>query len=263
MTKNIVEILYASRDTCRFVLDSGAFTAWKSGKPIVLDDYCRFIETLPFRPWKYFALDVIGDPEATMKNYQIMLDRGLTPIPIFTRGDDIKVIDEYYKTSDVVGLGGLVGTPGNKGYVKSIMRVIGNRKVHWLGFTNFNFIHHYKPYMCDSSSFAAGVRYARISLFFEPNIWVNFGKSSDLSKYAHLIREYGFDPLLFKNKHTWVNSGSGKNAIEYINILSHVRYQHYLYKKYNTLYFMATAGTNDLSISLQGTKYLQTRGLIK
>ena len=50
-----VEMLRARADQVRFVLDSGAFTAWKSGNPIALDDYCRFIEGLPIKPWRYFA----------------------------------------------------------------------------------------------------------------------------------------------------------------------------------------------------------------
>jgi len=46
-----------------FLLDSGAFSAWKLKKEIKLDDYCKFVESLPFAPWKYFTLDVIGNPK--------------------------------------------------------------------------------------------------------------------------------------------------------------------------------------------------------
>lgn len=163
--KGVVELAKENQARIRFVLDSGAFTAWKAGKPIKLDDYCNFIEKLPFTPWRYFALDVIGDPHATMDNYTTMLKRGFKPIPIFTRGEDVSVLDDYYKTSDVVGIGGLVGTPRNKGFVKGIMAHVAGRKVHWLGFTNFDFVKSYRPYMCDSSTWEGGARFGVAQLY--------------------------------------------------------------------------------------------------
>ena len=259
---NVSQFFVNNQDTTRFVLDSGAFTAWKAGKPIQLDTYCKFLESMPVKPWRYFALDVIGDPEKTMRNYQMMLSRGFNPIPVFTRGDDLSVIDEYYKTSDVIGLGGLVQTQNNKGYVKSLMNIIGDRKTHWLGFTNIDFIRHYKPYMCDSSSISSGVRFGEARMFFEPNIWKSFDKHDKIEKFSHLIREYGFDPLVFKNKITWKNSGQGINANEVINARSYVRYQYYIYKNYKTFYFLASQPW-QLNIILDAYKYWITRGLIK
>ncbi len=258
----VTQFFLNNQDQTRFVLDSGAFTAWKAGKPIQLDTYCKFLESLPVKPWRYFALDVIGNPEATMKNYQIMLSRGFNPIPVFTRGDDLSVIDEYYKTSDVLGLGGLVGTQNNKGYVKSLMSIIGDRKTHWLGFTNINFIRHYKPYMCDSSSVSSGIRFGKSQMFFEPNIWKIFYKQDNIHKYSHLIKEYGFDPLDFKNKTTWKNSSKGLNSLEVINYRSYVRYQYYIYKNYKTLYFLAVM-PYQINLIFDAYKYWIMRGLIK
>lgn len=63
----IARLMQAHPDTFRLLIDSGAFTAWKAGKSIALDDYCRFLEALPAAPWRYFTLDVIGNPDATDK----------------------------------------------------------------------------------------------------------------------------------------------------------------------------------------------------
>ena len=82
----------------RFLLDSGAFTAWKAGNEIHIDDYCNFVENLKIKPWRYFTLDKIGDPIGTQKNYEIMLKRGFNPIPIFTRGESLSVLEDFYKT---------------------------------------------------------------------------------------------------------------------------------------------------------------------
>lgn len=140
------------RRNLRVLIDSGAFTAWKSGNPIDLDKYCRFIETLPLKPWRYFNLDVIGDAEASMRNYETMRSRGLDPIPVFTRGEDPAALERYYETSDYVGVGGLVGTKNNRAYVNGIMKHVAGRKVHLLGFSQQDFIKHHKPFSCDVSS---------------------------------------------------------------------------------------------------------------
>lgn len=149
----------------KLLIDSGAFTAWKAGKSILLDDYCRFLETLPFIPWKYFTLDIVGDPGGSLANYQTMLRRGFNPIPVFTRGEDPSVLEEYYASSDVVGVGGLVQNQGAGGFVKGIMKHIGRRNVHWLGFTPIEFIRAYRPFSCDSTSWSSGLRFGVIPIY--------------------------------------------------------------------------------------------------
>jgi len=210
MGKAVINTILQNENTINFLLDSGAFTAWKAGKDIKLDDYCRFIESLPFKPWRYFTLDVIGDPAASMRNYQIMLDRGFTPIPIFTRGENSSVIDDYYKTSDVVGIGGLVGTPNNKAFVNGVMKHIKGRKVHWLGFTRINYIKHYRPYMCDSSNYSRGDRYGILDLYCG-NGQIVAPNKKNFNKYMNSARlpvwkNRGFDLTELAKLDKWKNS---------------------------------------------------------
>ena len=266
MTKGVIKELSQSKDDIRFVLDSGAFTAWKAGKPLRLDDYCKFIESLPFEPWRYFTLDVIGNPHETLRNYETMLSRGFKPIPIFTRGEDPSVINDYYKTSDVVGIGGLVGTPGNKGFVKGIMKYIGDRKVHWLGFTSYDFISHYKPYMCDSSSWTGGVRFGKSKMYFDDNNWINLDinkirNQSDTSLHL-FIKQYGFDPVEFMDKRHWKSSGSGKGFNEVLNCRSFTRLQNDIQVKFNTKYFLACASAWQVRLMKSAYSYWKDRGVI-
>ncbi len=204
---DVTKMMMQNQDVLRVVLDSGAFTAWKAGKPIALDDYCRFIEGLPMKPWRYFTLDVIGDPEGSMRNYQTMLQRGFKPVPIFTRGEDASVLDDYYKTSDLVGIGGLVGTQDNKGFVNGIMKRVAGRKVHWLGFTNIEYLKFYKPYMCDSSSWESGGRFASIRLYMGNGRYVSIKKSDFLGRPAadvlDRIKALGFDPYALRKEEAW------------------------------------------------------------
>lgn len=203
----ISKIIVSNQHRVRLVVDSGAFTAWKAGKPIALDDYCRFIESLPIKPWRYFTLDVIGDPHASMTNYEIMLKRGFNPVPIFTRGEDISVLDDYYKTSDVVGVGGLVGTPNNKGYVNGIMRRVNGRKVHLLGFAGINYTKFYKPYMCDSSTWEDGPRFGHIRLYMGNGNFKSLGRKDFIKRPPAVIeaqiKKFGFDASVFAKESAW------------------------------------------------------------
>lgn len=202
-----VENVRRGGDNIRLLVDSGAFTAWKAGKPIALDDYCRFIEKLPVQPWRYFTLDVIGDAAASMRNYETMLKRGFRPVPIFTRGEHPSVLEDYYKSSDVVGIGGLVGTLKAKGFVNGIMKRVGKRRVHWLGFTSMDYLKFYRPYMCDSSTWESGGRFGTIKLYMGSGRYETIHKercqeplSSDV---ADRIRSFGIEPTSLRNKDAW------------------------------------------------------------
>lgn len=239
MLKRLAEF----KDSVRFVLDSGAFTAWKTGKPIELDDYCRFLESLPVTPWRYFLLDVIGDPHGTMRNYETMLKRGFNPVPIFTRGEDPSVLDDYYKTSEVVGIGGLVGTRRNRGFVNGIMKHVGNRKVHWLGFTVPEFVLHYRPYMCDSSSFDSPLRFGKLKLYLGRGKEITVTSKDFIARPSQevidAVRMYGEDPFKLALKSEWVNSGKNRTTLERLTYKSAVMMNRDLESKSGSKIFLA------------------------
>lgn len=241
-TPDTLRSVEANQDKVRFLIDCGAFTAWKAGKPIELDDYCRFIEALPFRPWRYFALDVIGDPEGTRRNYETMLARGLNPVPIFTRGEAIDELDRYYETSDLVGIGGLVGTQGNRGFVRGIMERVGTRKVHWLGFTNPAFLKAYRPYMCDSSSWEGGARFGQARLYLGGGKLVAFNREVVQGgippHYASALRRLGFDPGAFQCESAW---RGGESQSRRLGAASYVAFSLDAQRHIGTLVFMALA----------------------
>lgn len=265
MKSDVINILNQNKESVRFLLDSGAFTAWKSGKQIDLDSYCRFIESLPFKPWRYFNLDVIGDAHASFINYEKMLSRGLKPIPIFTRGEDIKMLDKYYETSDVVGIGGLVGTPGNKGFVKGIMSKVGDRKVHWLGFNPQAFIAHYKPYMCDSSSWSSAVRFASCKLYDKNGSWHHVTKKSFMTKPADVIlsilNKYQIDPKRLSKSAEWKNSGKGSYALEELTYKSWTRYQLDLKSNLDVNFFLACANSWQIKLMSNAFKFWNKEGI--
>lgn len=236
---------FAERNSeIRLLIDSGAFTAWKAGSTISIDDYCRFIESLPVKPWRYFTLDVVGNPKGTLENYQIMLKRGFSPVPIFTRGEDPSLLDEYYKTSEVVGIGGLVGTEKNKGFVKGIMRKVNGRKVHWLGFTNLAFMKVFKPYMADSSTWEMGARFASCSLYLGcglPIVQITkraLQKQLRNQQIVDAIQSYGFNPNDLLIPENW---NGGRSITRRLGARSQRRLSDDVGKNIGTHLFLAAA----------------------
>lgn len=255
---DVVEKIAENQESMDFLLDSGAFTAWKLGKPIQLEDYCRFIETLPIKPWRYFALDVIGNAKASEENYLRMLDRGLRPIPIFTRGESPAMLEKYYETSDVVGIGGLVGTQGNAGFVKGIMKIVGKRKVHWLGFNKKEFIAHYRPYMCDSSSWSGAIRYGQLSIYDKRGRFIRIQKS-DFTKapsqeLIRIIDEYGLDIRDFGKTEQWTNRAPATMLFK-ATCRSWTKYQADLEKTLGTKFFLACGNKRDVVYMTEGYKH--------
>jgi hypothetical protein len=248
MKSDMVAALTEGGTDVRLLVDSGAFTAWKAGQPITLDDYCRFLEALPIRPWRYFMLDVIGDPGATMKNYEIMLKRGFAPIPIFTRGEDPSVLDDYYKTSDLVGVGGLVHTERNQGFVKGIMEKIGQRKVHWLGFTNQSFMAAFKPYSCDSSSWQAGFMYGRLAIYLGRGKWITttrdeLPKLARDTQVANTLSRLRVSLRELSEKSAWTTSGRISDVSLRITMPSYIWFMRDVMDRLGTHYFMAVTAS--------------------
>lgn len=251
MNAEVIKFLDERKDSIMFLLDSGAFTAWKAKKEIRVEDYITFIKSLPIKPWRYFNLDKIGDPKGTHENYLKMLDAGLKPLPVFTRGEDVSMIDEYYKTSDVLGVGGLVNTKGSRGYVKGIMEHIGSRKVHWLGFTNSSFVNAYKPYMCDCSSWSYATRYGDLIIYAGGGKVEGYHrtvfKKRPPPKLYNLIKSYGIDPAILSKEESWRSSFVHDFAAQ-----CWVRRSLESHKKLGTDMFLACASISDLKAMWAG-----------
>ena len=260
----VLPALRERADEMRLVIDSGAFTAWKARKPIALDDYCRALESMPVPPWRYFALDVIGDPAATMRNYEIMRARGFSPIPVFTRGEDPSVLDDLYATSEVVGIGGLVGTAGNRGFVNGIMRHVAGRKVHWLGFTRSDYLIRWKPYMADSSTWGVGGVYG--------NLPVYLGRGEVRQVYRRqyqnglepgvlaFLQRVGVDPNAIRSKAN--TTGGEHNILRWTGALAHVWRSLDVERKIRTHLFLAVGSTTDVRHVLDARRQLHERGVI-
>lgn len=94
-----------------WVMDSGAFSAFTSGVVIDLQEYIdRSAELLRTDPTlkHVFALDVIGDPEGTLRNTEEMWRQGVPAVPCFHYGSPWHYLTDMAKTYTKIALGGVV-----------------------------------------------------------------------------------------------------------------------------------------------------------
>jgi hypothetical protein len=164
---NLLQYLEKNNDRFSLIVDSGAFSAFTQQKKINVDDYCNWIHEVlnpiskKIKVDGYFQLDVICDQKATKTNLVISEKRGTTPIPVFTRAenlDDLVYMSELQRKYKWIGVGAIKGTA--KQYVKWLLDNCKDcTKLHLLGFADINFILHYKPKSFDYSTWYNGGLY--------------------------------------------------------------------------------------------------------
>lgn len=151
----------------RILIDSGAFTAYTTGKVITVKEYGDW--ALNFKKqWEskvkslhFFNLDVIGSQEKSNANLHKLEAMGLKPIPIFTFNADIKDLIYYLNNYEYLAFGGLVGRPPTvvMKWLDFCYKQVNNyyketgelRKTHLLGVTKREMLERYPLYSCDSS----------------------------------------------------------------------------------------------------------------
>lgn len=147
-------------------LDSGAYRAFKQGKPIDMAAYINFAKKSPydFR----VMVDVIGDPFKTHQNWIKTFKREGLFIPVWQWGASSSYLIEYFKDSPIVGVGGLVQLMRDKDenmlkQLKSICTLYPGR-LHIFGINWLKAIEELKSlvYSGDTSKFLDGGRYGHL-----------------------------------------------------------------------------------------------------
>lgn len=146
---------YCIRD---WVMDSGAFSAWNSGVSIDLGKYIETCQKLlaedPLLK-EVFALDVIGDWRAGMKNLEAMWDAGVPAIPTFHPKDEPwELLRDLAAQYPKLALGGLVGL--NKKLKRKLVEQCFARawpkKIHGLGIASEDLIMSFPFHSVDATN---------------------------------------------------------------------------------------------------------------
>lgn len=143
------------------MMDSGAFSAWTQNLEINIDDYCEFIKKYGELLDQYISLDVIGDGDASYKNWVYMREKGLRPLPVFHAGSDLKYLRIYVEQVDYICLGA-VASLDEEARIRNLDMLwkdflidkdgMPKVKVHALGVTSVPLMLRYPWYSVDSTT---------------------------------------------------------------------------------------------------------------
>jgi hypothetical protein len=118
-------------------VDSGAYSAWTTGRNISPLDYMNYLQENQAFIHKYIALDVVGDPEMTWKYYEIMRMKGFVPIPVYHYQTHERYLERYIAEGEsYIALGGTTidwNKKGVAGWVAYLIQKYPNIKFHLLG----------------------------------------------------------------------------------------------------------------------------------
>lgn len=168
--------------------DSGAFSIWSkvaefqkaTGGTVedyyvseefltYVDGYVQLITDHPEVSQFYANIDVIGNPELTWQNQQLLESKGIKPVPVVHFGTSMKWLKHYIDLKyDYIGLGGLVGgkvggsASKDKGrWIKECFQMAcpapsyrPKTKFHGFGVSTWKIIRKYPWYSVDSAAWA-------------------------------------------------------------------------------------------------------------
>jgi len=153
-------------------LDSGAFTAWSQQKKIDIDAYAEYLNKYKDKFTVYANLDVIGDPEATLKNQEYLESKGVKPLPAIHYGADLKYLTYYAEKYDYIALGGLVPYAKDKilltNWLNKCFRILmpyikeKKLKIHGFGVGSAEILKVYPFYSADSTGYLAGGKFGTV-----------------------------------------------------------------------------------------------------
>jgi len=182
----------------RMMIDSGAFTAYTTGKTIHLKDYAEYLETWRGQWDHAVTLDVIGDPAGSKRQTTKLHAMGLPVMPVFTRGESIKEFDAMVKDVGYVCVGGMVGLP--PAIVEKRTALLQRRAeqngggIHALGVGAIPTLRRAKPYSADASNVSGAFRFGTI-LCFDGERVINMPVSdkAKLRKHADHLAAHDID----------------------------------------------------------------------
>lgn len=146
-------------------IDSGAFTAFTTGKKINHKEYIRFIKENNIK--KYASLDVIGNAEGSKKNYLKEIKEGLNPIPAFHYGEKIDYLKFYLDNAPYIALGGVAQLARNRSKLfrffdkcySLISKHQTNVKIHGFAVNSIDLLKRYPFYSVDATTWKNGSKF--------------------------------------------------------------------------------------------------------
>lgn len=191
-----------------FFADSGAFTAYTSGKTVTVKQYAAWLAAHAHVINCAATLDVIGDPAATARNTTELQDRvgdQVYVIPIFHVGSPWPDLEKLCAEHPYVGLGGGVAVGQRESaFMQWLIRCHRIGRDHGAVFHGFGMTKPPYPdklpfYSVDSSYWSSAVRNGTLGLYDRRahrfrRVRVGTREVVTRPGMAALVRAYGGDP---------------------------------------------------------------------
>ena len=251
------------------LIDCGAFGEHKAGRAaITAADYMKWIDDTMGELSDlghlegYFALDVIGDGDATAKNYEELLDKGYKPIPIFTRGSTEEQVRRFCETSDYIGVGGVAAGDGSATRALRYMSetIPEGIRQHWLGFTKTNYMRaaRVKPWSVDSTSWQRFTLFGDLKLYRSGGYWENalmwdkekrkpYGSTPDIHRTMKALRSVGLDASLVSDSKAWRQTHGETSLIQCLQVEQYINFATDVEAGIGTKYFFALGPNSGLN----------------
>lgn len=198
-TRDIAAVRAAIGPDAVLLIDSGAFTAHSTGKPISLKAYSEFLLRWQGTYSAAVTLDVIGDPVRTRTNTHALRALGCNVMPVHTIGAPLAEFDAAVREYGYVAVGGMVGTAkvSQAAYLAALTRRAREQggSIHALGVGRPKLLRQVRPYSADTSTVSRSLLHGIVGLWDGSRLQA-MPVSSDrasLVKHQNLLRGYGLD----------------------------------------------------------------------
>lgn len=151
--------LHDIRGACSWVMDSGAYTAATMGATIDLSAYietCLRLMEGDNAPAEIYGLDVIGDPEASLRNVDDMRAAGVPAIPTFHLNSPWHYLEHMAPRFDKIALGGMVRGKGKPSFIEQVFARVWPKRLHGFGLGSLKYLEQYPFHSVDSSTWTIG-----------------------------------------------------------------------------------------------------------
>lgn len=153
--KSMKEIIESLGYKPNIMLDSGAYSAYNSGKAINIFEYMDYIRENESHLECYMASDVMKNGEETFENFVFMKESGLNPVPIFHYKTDEIWLEKYYELGErFVALGSTVPEPRKylvRMWINELAVRFHDLSFHVLGTSRREIIDYCDVWSCDST----------------------------------------------------------------------------------------------------------------
>lgn len=208
-------------------IDSGAFTAYTTGKKITVEQYADHLEANR-GAWDYaFTLDVIGDHKASMRQTEALISRGYPVTPIFTFGTPLKEFRAMCRDYGYIGAGGIVPLAKDRARVLKYLRTLTHvadeygTAIHALGIAGRQTVIQSRVWSSDSSTVSSAPLYGNVPIYSRKEHRLKMLQASDtegLYRYREDLLRYGFPLDVIMREGKW--TGAERPAMFRASLLS-------------------------------------------